>query len=140
VNLTAAQNALGEEHDGRLVILHRLVSALAARIRLDTAGGGALELEPCSRGPWKPGDREEEEGAAGRVEQQPDPLRQLNRSSLSPEQILSLYDADHSIGEIARRAGISRQRVHKIAMDHGRRPKRELARERRIAEGMQLLN
>ncbi len=140
VNLTAAQNALGEEHDGRLVILHRLVSALDARIRLVTSGGGAIELEPCGAGPWRPGDREDDEDLPERAMPPADPQRQLNRSTLSPDQILSLYDADHSIGEIARRAGISRQRVHKIAMDHGRRPRRELARERRIAEGMQLLS
>jgi hypothetical protein len=138
VNLTAAQNALGEDSDGRLVTLHRLVSALGARLRLELAGGGAIDIAPCAPGPWKLGDREEDEHATerhtkARLE------RIANRSKLDAERILQLYDADMSIGEIARKAGISRQRVHKIAMDNGRTPRRVLAKERRINEGQDLL-
>lgn len=137
VHLAAAQNALGEEHDGRLVTLHRLLSAIPAQLQLDLAGGGTLTILPCPPGPWKMGDREEEDPATRTVAREP--RSTANRSRLDIEQILALYDADWSIGKIAAKAGISRQRVHKIAMDHGRRPRRSLAKERRIAAGQELL-
>ena len=132
------QNALAEDNDGRLITLHRLASAMNARIRLDLGGKGAIEISPCPPGPWKLGDRDEDTAArpAAKVETG----RIANRSQLVAEQILALYDADMSIGEIARKAGISRQRVHKIAMDHGRSPRRALAKERRIATGRDQLS
>jgi hypothetical protein len=138
VNLTAAQNALCEDNDGRLVTLHRLVSALGARLRLDLAGRGAVDIAPCAPGPWKLGDREEDDEPTARITKVA-AERIANRSKLDPEKILALYDADMSIGEIARKAGISRQRVHKIAMDAGRTPRRVLAKERRISQGQDLL-
>lgn len=137
VHLAAAQNALGEDSDGRLVTLHRLVSAMAATLRLDLAGGGAIDIGTCAAGAWKPGDRDDPEPA--RRAGKPDTSRIANRSTLDAERILALYDGGMSIGEIARKAGISRQRVHKIAMDHGRRPRRALAKEQRIEAGRDLL-
>jgi hypothetical protein len=138
VNLTAAQNALGDEGDGRLVTLHRLVSTLGARLRLDLSGRGSIDIAPCAPGSWKPGDREDDEAATDR-HVKVSPERIANRSRIEAAEILALYDAELSIGEIARRAGISRQRVHKLAMDNGRRPRRVLAKEKRIAEGQGLL-
>jgi len=137
VHLAAAQNALGEDNDGRLITLHRLASAMNARIRLDLGGKGSIDISPCPPGPWKLGDREEDTAKpAAKVETG----RIGNRSQLVAAQILALYDAEMSIGEIARKAGISRQRVHKIAMDHGRSPRRALAKERRIATGRDQLS
>ncbi len=138
VHLAAAQNAFGEDNDGRLVTLHRLLSALQARMRLDLGGDGVVDIQPCEPGPWVPGQREEEPtrprlGPA-------DTGRIANRSRLEPARILSLYDEGVSIGEIARKAGISRQRVHKMAMDAGRTARRQLAKEARIAAGAELLS
>jgi transcriptional regulator with XRE-family HTH domain len=136
VHLAAAQHALGEENDGRLVTLHRLLSALEVQLRLELPGGGSIALATVPPGPWKPGSREEAPApkrAAG------ESLGPANRSRLDPTRILALYDAEQSIGAIARAAGISRQRVHRIAMDHGRPPRRALAKERRIAAGKDVL-
>jgi len=142
VHLAAAQHALGEENDGRLVTLHRLLSALDVRLRLELPAKGAIDLRPVARGPWVPSAKEDEPARtythnqvhAGAVEAMV-PQPNTNRSRIDAERILELYDAGNSIGEIARTAGISRQRVHRIAMDHGRRPRREIAREQRIAAG-----
>jgi hypothetical protein len=148
VHLAAAQHALGEENDGRLVTLHRLLSALEVRLHLDMPGGGAIELRPVAAGPWVPGAREEAPVAEVEEEEDDDEdadgdedagPREVNRSRMDPRRILELYDAGASIGEIARQAGISRQRVHRIAMDAGRRPRREVAREQRIAAGEEAL-
>jgi len=138
VHLAAAQNALGEDNDGRLITLHRLASAMNARIRLDLGGKGSIDISPCPPGPWKLGDRDEDAAAKPAVKGETGRIG--NRSQLVAEQILALYDAEMSIGEIARKAGISRQRVHKIAMDHGRSPRRALAKERRIATGRDQLS
>jgi len=138
VHLAAAQNAMGEDHDGRLVTLHRLISAMDAKLRLDLAGKGSIDISACAPGPWTLGDREDE--VATKRHQKPDTSRIANRSQLDPKLILELYDADMSIGDIARKAGISRQRVHKIAMDNGRSPRRALAKERRIAAGQDQLS
>ncbi len=138
VNLGAAQVALGDDGDGRLVTLHRLLSVMNARFRIDLGPRGAIELAPCAPGPWRLGDREEDEIATVRnTKAAPQPIS--NRSSLESGEILRLYDSGASIGDIARKAGISRQRVHKIAMDNGRTPRRLAAKERRISEGQDLL-
>jgi DNA-binding CsgD family transcriptional regulator len=145
VHLAAAQHALGEENDGRLVTLHRLLSALDVRLRLDLPAKGAIDLRPVAPGPWVPGAKDDDETPRAAASADADDGEAVtvaqpttNRSRIDAERILALYDAGHSIGEIARMAGISRQRVHRIAMDNGRRPRRELAREQRIAAGQDI--
>ena len=62
-----------------------------------------------------------------------------NRSRLSHGEMLAHYDQGISIGEIARRAGVSRQRVHKLAMDNGRTRRRDSARDQRVVAGREAL-
>lgn len=139
ISLSSSQLMLGEAHDGRLGTIHRLLSALAARIQLRLPAC-VLTIALCPPGPWRPGmgdidaDPEEKPVSAARsVHAAP------NRSTLSRDEMLALYDRGESIGEIARRAGVSRQRVHKLAMDHQRPPRRTQQRERRVAEGLDVL-
>ena len=61
------------------------------------------------------------------------------RAGVSPGSVTALYDRGASIGEIARKAGVSRQRIHKLAMDHGRPRRREQHREQRVALGRETL-
>jgi hypothetical protein len=138
VNLGAAQVALGDDGDGRLITIHRLLSAMNGRLHIEMPARGAIDIVACAPGTWRLGDREEDDAVTARTTKVAT-NRITNRSTLDSEHILKLYDADMSIGEIARKAGISRQRVHKIAMDHGRTPRRVSAKERRISEGMGML-
>jgi hypothetical protein len=139
VSLGASQLALGDDQDGRLATLHRLLSALNARIIIKLAGL-SIEINLCAPGEWRPG--KPEEPSTARLER---PSARLatgespNRSRITPQKILGMYDQGLSIGEIARKAGVSRQRVHKIAMDNGRQPRRIAARDLRIAEGRDTL-
>jgi hypothetical protein len=141
VSLSACQLALGETHDGRLGTLHRLLSALEARLTV-LLPQGRLALAPCPPGEWRPGMVEPEDNEAWNSK----PLAGIHsaseephRSQLPAETILTLYDQGRSIGEIARQAGVSRQRVHKLAMDSGRPHRRALAREERIERGRVVL-
>jgi len=139
VSLGAAQLVLGDDHDGRLATLHRLLSALSARItvRLGTA---AIAIGLCPPGDWRPLRGEEPASAPAPARTRRAPADAApNRSRIASATILALYDRGLSIGDIARQAGVSRQRVHKLAMDHGRQPRRLLAREQRIEDGRGLL-
>lgn len=140
VSLSSSQLALGERHDGRLGTVHRLLSALSACMHLRLPGTGTLEIALCPPGDWSPGmvdgdeDPDEKPVAGARsVGQAP------NRSSLTNDEMLALYDRGESIGEIARRAGVSRQRVHKLAMDNKRPRRRQQQREERVALGREVL-
>jgi transcriptional regulator with XRE-family HTH domain len=140
-SLSACQLALGENHDGRLATLHRLCSALGARLALQLAEG-SVSIGFCPPGDWRPG-MPEADAAECPDEKPPGAVRAArdnqNRSRLALADMLALYDDGVSIGEIARRAGVSRQRVHKLAMDSGRIRRRQLAREQRVAAGRDLL-
>jgi len=141
-SLTACQLALGERGDGRLATAHRLLSALNARLHV-VLPDGRIEIALCSPGDWRPGMPAEANTADG--EDDAEPIERSgatgarNRSKLAPEEILTLYDAGLSIGDIARKAGVSRQRVHKLAMDQGRPQRRVSARDARITEGREVL-
>lgn len=142
-SLSACQLALGEAHDGRLATMHRLCSAMGARLVISFAAA-RIEIAMCPPGDWRPGqtttdladldDGQEEAIISGRMARD-----NQNRSRLSYEQILELYDAGLSIGEISRKAGVSRQRVHKLAMDNGRTRRRESARQERVVAGREAL-
>jgi hypothetical protein len=140
-SLSACQLALGEPQDGRLATMHRLCSALGARLAIDLAAA-RIEIAICPPGDWRPGmpasDPHEDldDKPPGSVRSSRD---NQNRSALSNEAMLDLYDRGVSIGEIARKAGVSRQRVHKLAMDHGRTRRRETARDQRVLAGRETL-
>jgi hypothetical protein len=140
-SLSACQLALGENHDGRLGTVHRLCSALGARLEIHLAGGH-IGIAFCPPGDWRPG-MPEDAGAQCPDEKPPGAVRAArdnqNRSRLAMADMLRLYDDGVSIGEIARRAGVSRQRVHKLAMDNGRTQRRQLVRAQRVASGRDLL-
>ncbi len=137
-SLSACQLAMDDGGDGRLVTFHRLLSAIDARMTLLLPGGGAIAVAPCPPGDWQPGaavlDHDEvfDEKPLARLRVQPP---EQNRSSMTSEAMLALYDQGCSLGEIARRAGVSRQRVHQLARENGRRGRRDLARDERIRQG-----
>jgi hypothetical protein len=140
VSLGASQLALGDDQDGRLATLHRLLSALNARIVIKL-NGLSIEINLCPPGDWRLGKPEEpvttrHERLSVRVSTGDAP----NRSRITAEKILGMYDEGLSIGEIARKAGVSRQRVHKIAMDNGRQQRRVSARQQRVASGQDVLS
>lgn len=144
-SLSACQFALGESQDGRLGTVHRLCSALGVRLELHFARG-LLCIGLCPPGDWRPGSAENEDDGDGVEcpdEKPPGAVRgardNQNRSRLASDDLLKLYDEGVSIGEIARRAGVSRQRVHKLAMDNGRSQRRQLQRAQRVADGRGLL-
>jgi len=139
ISLSSSQLMLSEQQDGRLGTIHRLLSALAARVYLRLPHG-SLDIALCPPGEWRPGmtdiDEDPDEkplSAARSVNFTP------NRSRLNSEEMLELYDRGESIGEIARKACVSRQRVHKLAMDHQRPHRRQQKREQRVALGREVL-
>ena len=140
-SLSACQLALGEPHDGRLATMHRLCSAMGARLMI-ALPAARVEVALCPPGDWRPGMAaadladEQEEKPLGGVRVARD---NQNRSRLSHEEMLAFYDQGLSIGEIARQAGVSRQRVHKLAMDNGRTRRRETARDERMVAGRETL-
>jgi len=140
-SLSACQLALGELQDGRLATMHRLCSALGARLMI-ALPYARIDVAICPPGDWRPGmataevaDDHEEKPLSGFRSARDN----QNRSGLSHEEMLLLYDQGLSIGEIARRASVSRQRVHKLAMDNGRTRRREQAREERVLAGREAL-
>lgn len=96
LSLSAAQSALDDDQEGRLATPHRLFSAIAARIVIHPAGGGAVGIDLAPPGTWRP-----EAPRAG-------------RSSMTHDEIRSRADRGESLASIAREAGVSRQRVHAI--------------------------
>jgi hypothetical protein len=140
-SLSACQLALGENHDGRLGTVHRLCSALGARLELHLADGH-ISIGFCPPGDWRPG-MADGDGAECPDEKPPGAVRgardNQNRSRLACADILTLYDEGVSIGDIARQAGVSRQRVHKLAMDNGRTQRRQQVRAQRVSSGRDLL-
>jgi len=140
-SLSACQLALGEPQDGRLATMHRLCSALGARLVIELATA-QIAVAICPPGAWRPGM-----GSGGQADDlEEKPLRSIrsardnqNRSRLSHGEMLAHYDQGISIGEIARRAGVSRQRVHKLAMDNGRTRRRDSARDQRVVAGREAL-
>ena len=96
VSLGAAQAALDVTPEGRLATPHRLFSAIAARLVIMPAGGGAVTIDLAPSGTWRP--------------EAPRP----GRSSLTHEEIQSRVERGESLASIARSAGVSRQRVHAI--------------------------
>ncbi len=139
VSLGAAQLALGDDQDGRLATLHRVLSALNARLQIRIAEA-TIDIALCPPGEWRPSDTASSttKRTVRRLPAGQDPAP--NRSRISADDVLALYDRGLSIGEIARKAGVSRQRVHKIAMDHGRTPRRVQARAQRTADGREALD
>ena len=136
-SLSACQLVLHETSDGRLATMHRLLSALGASLEI-ILPAGCLTLNPCRPGEWRPGmtdiDRCDE------FDDKPITLVHINhlprnRSALSSDEMLALYDQEVSIGEIARQAGVSRQRVHQLAMGNGRPPRRQMTRATRVEQG-----
>lgn len=96
VSLSAAQATLDDTAEGRLATPHRLFSAIAARLVIHPAGGGAVGMDLAPSGEWRP--------------EAPRP----GRSSMTHEEIRTRADRGESLAGIAREAGVSRQRVHAI--------------------------
>lgn len=96
VSLSAAQATLDDTVEGRLATPHRLFSAIAARLVIHPAGGGAVAIDLAPPGEWRP--------------EAPRP----GRSSMTHDEIRSRADRGESLAAIAREAGVSRQRVHAI--------------------------
>jgi len=96
LSLSAAQGTIDEDDEGRLAIPHRLFSAIAARLVVQPAGGGAVTIDLAASGAWRP------EG--------PRP----GRSSLTHDEIRARAGSGEALASIAREAGVSRQRVHAI--------------------------
>ncbi len=96
VSLSAVQAALDESAAGRLATPHRLFSALAARLIVRPAGGGAVSIGLTAPGGWRP--------------EAPRP----GRSSMTHDEIRGRAGRGEALASIARVAGVSRQRVHTI--------------------------
>jgi DNA-binding phage protein len=136
-SLASCQLSLNADEDGRLSTLHRVLSALSARIRISAPGGAIIEVPLCAPGPCRPAANSPTQQSG--LSDHPHPAGVLNRSRMDSGKILALYDKGLSIGEIARRAGISRQRVDRIAKVHGRPPRRVSRRIENIKEGRMAL-
>jgi hypothetical protein len=101
VSLSAAQSALDDQPDGKLATPHRLFSAMAARLVVLPAGGGAAEIALASPGEWRP------------------EAPRTGQSSISHEEMRARAGRGESLASIARAAGVSRQRVHAIVRVDG---------------------
>jgi hypothetical protein len=62
-----------------------------------------------------------------------------SRSRLDRDEVLRLYDAGLPITQIARSAGVSRQRIHAIAKSAGRTLRRVVLAEARSREAAEIL-
>jgi hypothetical protein len=96
VSLDSAQGLLGAAAAGWLATPHRLVTALGAKIVILPAGGGSITVAPYAMPPAEPSEP------------------RTGASSISIEDIIARAERHESGAEIARAAGISRQRVHSI--------------------------
>lgn len=96
VSLSASQATLDETAEGRLATPHRLFSAIAARLVIHPAGGGAVAIDLAPSGAWRP--------------EAPRP----GRSSMTHDEIRKRAGRGEALASIAREAGVSRQRVHAI--------------------------
>ncbi len=96
LSLSAAQAAIDDTDEGRLAIPHRLFSAIAARLVVQPAGGGAVSIDLAPSGEWRP--------------EAPRP----GRSCLTHDEIRTRAGRGEALASIAREAGVSRQRVHAI--------------------------
>ncbi len=100
VSLGAAQTVVDGADEGRLAMPHRLLSAIAARLVIFPAGGGAVTMSLASPGEWRP------------------ETPRTGQSTLSVAEIRERVNnrdrTNESLADIARSAGISRQRVHAI--------------------------
>ena len=96
VSLSAAQGLLDDDAEGRMATPHRLFSAVAARLVLQPAGGGAVQVDLAPSGAWRP--EPPRPGVAG----------------LSQDEMRGRATRGESLASIARAAGVSRQRVHAI--------------------------
>lgn len=101
VSLGAAQGAIDTADEGRLAIPHRLFSAIAARVVVQPAGGGAVTIDLAPPGAWRP--------------EAPRP----GHSSMSHDEIRDRAHGGESLAGIARLAGVSRQRIHTIVRGPG---------------------
>ncbi|GDY14645.1 hypothetical protein LBMAG53_35230 [Planctomycetota bacterium] len=96
VSLSAVQAVLDQTAEGRLATPHRLFSAIAARLVIRPAGGGAVAINLSPPGDWRP--------------EAPRP----GRSSITHDEIRERAGRGEALATIARAAGVSRQRVHAI--------------------------
>lgn len=96
MSLGAAQAALDQTPDGKLLTPHRLFSALNARLVLLPAAGGTITIDLVAPGPWRP--------------EAPRP----GVNCLTQDEIRTRAAGGESLASIARDAGVSRQRVHAI--------------------------
>ena len=100
VSLGAAQTVVDGTDEGRLAMPHRLLSAIAARLVILPAGGGVVSMSLASPGDWRP------------------EIPRTGHSILSVaeirERVNNRDQTKESMADIARSAGISRQRVHAI--------------------------
>ena len=96
LSLGAAQTAIDGNDEGRLATPHRLLSALTARLVLIPAGGGELPIALSAPGAWRP------------------ELPRAGRTSMTHDEIRACAKQRIPLAEIARRAGVSRQRIHAI--------------------------
>lgn len=101
LSLSAAQSTIDDRDEGRLAVPHRLFSAIAARLVIQPAGGGAVTIDLAPPGVWRP-----------------EPPR-AGRSSLSTEEIRDRARQGEALAGIARLAGVSRQRIHAIVRGDG---------------------
>lgn len=96
VSLSAAQSTIDDAAEGRLSTPHRLFSAIATRLVIHPAGGGAVEVALAAPGDWRP------------------EAPRTGQSSMSPDQIRARAGRGEPLASIARDAGVSRQRIHSI--------------------------
>lgn len=100
VSLGAAQTVVDGTDEGRLAMPHRLLSAIAARLVILPAGGGVVTISLASPGDWRP--------EAPRTGQSTLSVADIR------ERVNNRDQTRESMADIARSAGVSRQRVHAI--------------------------
>lgn len=96
LSLGAAQAVVDDTDEGRLALPLRLFSALGAQLILRPGGGGEIVMAAHERGAWRP-----------------EPPR-AGRSSMSLDEIRRQAPLAKSLADLARRAGVSRQRISAI--------------------------
>ena len=137
LGLQAAQVAMKED-DGKLATFHRILGACQAIIVLEV-DGQAITIPPCPPGELHTDPRPARQDPDDKPAKARLVLELPNRSKISVEEILARYDHHESICEIARAAGVSRQRIHRLAMEHGRGKRRQIIADLRQSQGEALL-